>query len=61
MYTGSTQVCFLGYEEWESMDKLRQHFKSGVHKDWMRFVHGNNIASKVCWAVEIKDMSPFDY
>lgn len=58
---GTAQVCFLGYEKWESKDKLHEHFKSDVHKDWMSFVHRNNIASKVCMAVEVNDMSPFDY
>lgn len=60
MYVGA-QVCYLGYEEWESNEKLHDHFKSDTHKDWLRFVHESNIASKVCMAVEIKDMSPFEY
>ena len=56
----AAQVCYLGYEEWESREQLHEYFRGDAHKDWMHFVQQNNIAAKVCMAVEIKDTTPFD-
>ena len=55
------QVSFLSYEEWESKDKLHEHYRTDLHKQWKGFVHKHDVRVKVFMAIPVNDMSAFDY